>query len=207
VSLRGGRSGPRGAAYVTGAGPDEVPEAVLSHAFVRGEPWALEATYERWSPLVYTVALRTLRDAEDAQDVTQEVFLSAWRGRGGYRPEVRPLPAWLTGITRNVVYDRLSARTRDHRLRERAVVHHVADDEQAVADSVADAVTDTLVVADLLEHLEQPRRTVVELAFFSGLSHGEICARTGLPLGTVKSHIRRGLTQLRDHLGVDDVAP
>src|SRR3954454_10446798 len=169
VSLRGGRSGPRGAAYVTGAGPDEVPEAVLSHAFVRGEPWALEATYERWSPLVYTVALRTLRDAEDAQDVTQEVFLSAWRGRGGYRPEVRPLPAWLTGITRNVVYDRPSPRTPHHplrapaaapRRRERAVVHHVADDEQAVADSVADAVTDTRVVADLLEHLEQPRRTV-----------------------------------------------
>jgi DNA-directed RNA polymerase specialized sigma24 family protein len=62
-------------------------------------------------------------------------------------------------------------------------------------------------VADLLEHLEQPRRTVVELAFFSGLSHAEICSRTGLPLGTVKSHIRRGLTQLRDRLGVDDVAP
>ncbi len=203
MSLRGGRSGPHGAAYVTGAGTDEAPETVISHAFARGEPWALEATYERWSPLVYTFALRTLRDGEDAQDVTQEVFLSAWRGRGGYRPELRPLPAWLTGITRNVVYDRLSARTRDHRLRERAVVNHVDDDEQGVAD----AVTDALVVADLLEHLEQPRRTVVELAFFSGLSHAEICARTGLPLGTVKSHIRRGLTQLRDQLGVDDVAP
>ena len=61
-------------------------------------------------------------------------------------------------------------------------------------------------MADLLEHLEQPRRKVVELAFLGGLSHAEICTRTGLPLGTVKSHIRRGLTQLRDHLGVDDDA-
>ncbi len=203
MSLRGGRSGPHGAAYATGADPGDVPEPVISHAFARGEPWALEATYERWSALVYTIALRVLRDGEDAADVTQEVFLSAWRGRDGYRPEQRPLPAWLTGIARNVVSDRLSARSRDHRLRERVVVNHLDDDDQGVADSVADA----LVVADLLERLEQPRRTVVELAYFSGLSHAEIGARTGLPLGTVKSHIRRGLTQLRDHLGVDDVAP
>ena len=100
--------------------------------------------------------------------------------------------------------DRLSARTRDHRLRERVVVNHLDDDD---AGRGRRRSRDALVVADLLERLEQPRRTVVELAYFSGLSHAEIGARTGLPLGTVKSHIRRGLTQLRDHLGVDDVAP
>ena len=94
MSLRGGRSGPHRAAYVTGASADDVPEQVISHAFARGEPWALEATYERWSALVYTFALRMLRDGEDAQDVTQEVFLSAWRGRGGYRPEQRLFLSW-----------------------------------------------------------------------------------------------------------------
>lgn len=202
MSLRGGRSGTDGAAYDTGARADELPEPVISHAFARGEPWALEATYERWSALVYTLALRMLRDGEDAKDVTQEVFLSAWRGRDGYRPEQRPLPAWLTGIARHVVFDRMSARSRDHRLQERVVVNHLDDDEAGVAESVADAI----VVAELLEHLDQPRRTVVELAFFDGLSHAEICARTGIPMGTVKSHIRRGLTQLREHLGGDDDA-
>ena len=202
MSLRDGRSGPDGAAFATGAGVDDVPEPVLSHAFALGESWALEASYERWSALVYTIALRMLRDAQDAQDVTQEVFLRAWRGRDGYRPEQRPLPAWLTGIARHLVSDRLSARTREQRLHERVVVNHPDDDETEIAESVADA----LIVADLLERLEHPRREVVELAFLAGLSHAEICARTGLPLGTVKSHIRRGLTQLRDHLGGDDDA-
>ena len=202
MSLRGGRNGPHATASAANASVEEMPVSAISHAFSRGEPWALEAAYERWAALVYTLALRMLRDGEDAQDVTQEVFLSAWRGRNKYRPEQRPLPAWLTGIARHVVFDRMSARSRDHRLHERVVVNHLDDEEAPIAEAVAD----TLVVADLLEHLEQPRRTVVELAFLQGLSHAEICARTGLPLGTVKSHIRRGLTQLRDHLGVDDDA-
>jgi RNA polymerase sigma factor (sigma-70 family) len=203
VSLHGERSGPNEAAYDAPVTAAEVPDQDLYLAFARGEPWALEATYQRWSTLVHTMALRMLRDGEDAQDVTQEVFLSAWRGRSGYRPELRPLPAWLTGITRNLVADRMSARTRDQRLRERVLVNHLDDGGATVSELVADAV----VVADLLGHLDQPRRTVVELAFLNGLSHAEICVRTDLPLGTVKSHIRRGLTQLRDNLGVDDDTP
>ncbi len=68
-------------------------------------------------------------------------------------------------------------------------------------------MTDALVVADLLAQLDQPRRDVVALAFLEGLTHAEVCARTGLPLGTVKSHIRRGLSQLRHHLGAVDATP
>ena len=79
----------------------------------------------------------------------------------------------------------MSARTRDHRLHERVVVNHLDDDAAGVGGSVADAV----VVADLLERLEQPRRNVVELAFLGGLSHAEICARTpGAAAGRAGSH-------------------
>ena len=162
MSLRGGRSGPDRAAYVAGARPDEVPEPVISHAFARGEPWALEATYERWSALVYTFALRMLRDGEDAQDVTQEVFLRAWRGRDGYRPEQRPLPAWLTGIARHLVSDRMSARTRDHRLHERVVVNHLDDDDAGVAESVADA--ERRYAARYRQPRPNPARIVIEIA-------------------------------------------
>lgn len=172
-------------------------DADLGRAFRGGDPEAVRAAYERWSPLVYSLALKALRDVSEAEDVTQQVFVSAWRGREGFRPDRGPLPAWLVGITRRRIADAFDRRSRERR------VDTLVEREQA-ADAPADLI-DALVVTEALSSLPEQQRTVVSLAFYQQLTHTEIAESTGLPLGTVKSHIRRSLERLRTTLEVRDV--
>jgi RNA polymerase sigma-70 factor (ECF subfamily) len=179
----------------------DIDAALLGERFRAGDRAALAEAYGRFSPLVYTLSLRTL-GAPAAEDVTQRVFIHASRSRAGFDPERRPLPAWLVGITRHVIADRMSERSREQRSQQRVIV---ADPARAEADEgIADRVADAVVVADGLSRLEQPRRRVVEMSFFGGLTHSQIAESLGLPLGTVKSHIKRGLAQLKTHLEVSD---
>jgi RNA polymerase sigma-70 factor (ECF subfamily) len=165
---------------------------VLGLRFAAGDPAALRDAYDRWSPAVYAIAVRTLGAHHDAEDVTQQVFVRAWRGRDTFDPGRGTLAGWLIGITRRQVSDRLTTRVRDLRAADRAgrAVHA---DPAPEPDRVVDAV----VVADELDKLAPQVRTVLRLAFFDDLTHQQIAAVTGLPLGTVKSHLRRGMDRLR----------
>lgn len=178
-------------------------DAEVSAGFARGEEWALAEAYRRWSPLVHTLAVRKLRAAADAEDVTQQVFISAWQGRNRFDAERGMLGAWLVGITRYATADVLRARDRQLRLVERTATLNPPRDER---HAETDVVTDALVVDSGMAQLGQPQRQVVELAFFEGLTHDQIARRLEMPLGTVKSHIRRALRRLRDHLEVSDAA-
>lgn len=171
---------------------EPVPVDVLGLRFAAGDPAALRDAYDRWSAAVYSIAVRTLGAHHDAEDVTQQVFVRAWRGRDTFDPERGTLAGWLIGITRRQVSDRLSTRVRDLRAADRAgrAVH---PDPAPEPDRVVDAV----VVADELDKLAPQVRTVLRLAFFDDLTHQQIAAVTGLPLGTVKSHLRRGMDRLR----------
>ncbi|MEV5609037.1 sigma-70 family RNA polymerase sigma factor [Streptomyces sp. NPDC052225] len=161
----------------------------------------LAAAYRQWWPLVHGLARRALGDVREAEDVTQQVFLAAWRGRAGYRPELGSPAAWLTGITRRRIADALDARTR-----RTAVVDRLAAREAAGVPGV-EWVVDRVLITQELARLPAPQRTVLRLAYYEDLTQPQIAERTGWPLGTVKSHARRGLSRLRTRLDGGAAAP
>lgn len=172
----------------------ELTQEELAEAFVTGDTAHLEEMYRRWGALVLTAAHRALGDLADAEDVVQQVFVSAWRSRSGYAPALGSLPAWLLGITRHRVIDRIRTRERELTLRNR-----LRSEPERRTSEVAESV-DRLVLAEEIRLLPDPRGAILELAFWQGFSYSQIADRLGLPLGTVKSHARRGLLHLRARL-------
>jgi RNA polymerase sigma factor (sigma-70 family) len=179
-----------------------VSDGDISAAFCKGQPDALALAYQRYAKLVYTVAVRSLNDAPDAEDVTQQVFVAAWRGRDGFDAERGSLAGWLVAITRNKITDLLRARQR-----ESGALRMIAGKDGGRAElAPPDQVVDQIVLADELARLGEPQQQIIRLAFYTSLTHEQIADSLGLPLGTVKSHIRRSLLRLRTRLEVDGVS-
>lgn len=180
------------------SGPDEIACA----AFSEGRADGLRLAYERFGALVYTLAVRGLGDAAEAEDVTQQVFVAAWRGRAGFDPDRGSLAGWLVAITRNKIADALRSRQRDQRIL--AQVTSVAT--VTMSEAEPDLAIDRVLLADELARLPEGQRLVMMLAFYSDLTHEQIASTLLMPLGTVKSHIRRGLARLRSRLEADGAA-
>jgi len=167
--------------------------------FAAGKDGSLERVYRDASALVYTLAVRALGDTHEAEDVTQQTFVSAWRARATYDPARGDVRGWVVGIARRRIADALDKRSRE--MRKVAAVRANAEQPLAV-----DAELDEVLLSYELETLGDPRRTIMALAFMDGRTHEQISEQLDMPLGTVKSHIRRSLITLRNRWEVTDVA-
>ncbi|WP_031079786.1 sigma-70 family RNA polymerase sigma factor [Streptomyces sp. NRRL S-118] len=180
----------------TSAGPPPAGtlyEDELGRGLRTADEYVFAAIYRRWGRVVHTMAARSLGDADEAEDVTQQVFIGAWRGRAGFHPERGPLGAWLVGITRRKIVDALEARTRRLALVDSAT----RSARTRLPGSGPDEVLDRVLLVDELARLPRSQRDVLCLAFYGDLTQTQIAERTGMPLGTVKSHAHRGLHRLR----------
>ncbi|MET9395623.1 sigma-70 family RNA polymerase sigma factor [Streptomyces sp. NPDC006624] len=180
---------------------NSVSDDDLGLGFADGDESCLNEAYRRWGALIFTVASRKLGDPEEAKDVTQQVFVGAWRGRKNYDPQRGSLKTWLLGITHKKVADQLTRRSRHLRDIEAVVTAAASDVHQQ--DGPAESVLDFVLLADELEKLPEQQRTVLRMAFYEDLTQAQIAQRTGLPLGTVKSNTRRGLIRMKNRLEVD----
>jgi RNA polymerase sigma-70 factor (ECF subfamily) len=150
--------------------------------------------YDRYSTIVYSVALRILGDAESAEDVLQDVFMHLWRNSAAFDASRGSMAGWLAIITRNRAID--SKRKRRPQVAiEDVVVAGGADP----ADS-AEKGRFARKIRGALEGMPALQRSALEMAFFQGLTHTEIALQTGEPLGTIKTRIRSAVLSLREAL-------
>ncbi|WP_420082259.1 sigma-70 family RNA polymerase sigma factor [Streptomyces sp. JL4002] len=180
-----------------------MPDDELGKGFADGDEPCLKEAYRRWGTLIHTIAARKLGDAEEAKDVTQQVFVGAWNSRKTFDPQRGSLKTWLLGITHKKVADALNRRSRNQRNVEALTsVAEISEGSEPASESVVDYVALTREMENLTEH----QQLVLKMAFYEDLSQSQIAERTGLPLGTVKTHTRRGLMRLKKRLEVDGEA-
>ncbi|HSB86325.1 MAG TPA: RNA polymerase sigma factor, partial [Ilumatobacteraceae bacterium] len=164
----------------------------LEQSFADGGHAALRSAYERYGSLVYTFCRRTVGH-HDAIEVAQDVFVAAWRSQGSYDPDRGGLGGWLIAIARNKAIDHLRRQGRQPLIDTGQDGAELA----GVGTSELEMIADRMLLTDALSELAPRARRVVELAFFHDLTHEQIAEKTHLPLGTVKSDVRRSLPTLQ----------
>jgi RNA polymerase sigma-70 factor (ECF subfamily) len=176
-----------------GTGGADSDRSLIDHVRAGGEQ-AMASVFDRYAGLVYSVALRVLKDAGQAEDVTQEIFFQLWRNPDSFSFSRGTLGTWLLVVARNRAIDQL---------RQRRPAESVEDVVVASATNLqSEAETSILMqrVRGILGDLPREQQQSLQMAFFDGLSHSEIAERTGQPLGTVKTRIRSALSSLRKRL-------
>lgn len=181
----------------------EQDDLTLMAAISAGDSGALEILYDRYSAVVYRMALRIVKNQELAEDIVQEVFWRVWRRSASFERERGRVAQWLFGVAHNLCIDEL------RRMRSRPIsvyedvdhplIQQLADEHVDVA-SAAIETEQRQIISDALSQLPMAQRQAIELAYFGGLSHQEIALKLNRPLGTVKTRVRLGLHKLKSLL-------
>ena len=154
----------------------------------------MRACIDEYGGLVWSLARRFLADSFDAEDAVQEVFVELWRSAGRYDPAVASEATFVAMIARRRLIDRV------RRIGRRPRVSDIDESPPAAPTPPASTDDDACRAAAVLETLPEPQQRSIRLAVVHGLSHQQVAEATGLPLGTVKTHIRRGLCRIREAL-------
>lgn len=180
---------------------DERAEAdkALLRGYLAGGEAAFSALYRRLSPPLFSMVFGILQHQKDTEDVVQESFVQMWKKAASYDPQRGNVFTWSVMIARNRAIDRLRARQRRSLLGEAAAAESATvPPEWAIsADDLVSQNDERERLRAALSHIAPAQRTVIDLAFFSGLTQSQIAEKLGAPLGTVKARIRRGLLALR----------
>ena len=178
-------------------GLDDVTDEQLLEYLTRTDTAALDELYSRYGRAAFALAYRVLNDPEGAEDAVQEAFLTVWRRAGSYRPERGTVRAWLLTVVRNRAIDQIRAQA--SRPRGTAALEELERLAASDGDPAEAALrgADAAAIQGALAKLPEEQREAVQLAFFHGLTYVEVSARTGAPLGTVKSRMRLALERMR----------
>lgn len=168
---------------------------------MRQDEAAFAALYEACVGRVYGLALRITRHAAQAEEVTEDTFWQCWREAPRFDPARGSAMAWMLTIARSRALDSLRARDPAEPVDDAAERLDARSEPSASPLDLLSATQTDHALHQALAQLDAQPRQLIALAFFKGLTHDEIASQTGLPLGTVKSHIRRGLTTLKSLLG------
>jgi RNA polymerase sigma-70 factor, ECF subfamily len=163
-----------------------------------GDANAMGELYDRYTPLLYPVVHRIVKNAPDAEDALQEAWLQAWRASGAYDPARGSVAAWLLTIARSRALDRVRSAASRRRAESQADAEPPPPSDDPSASPARRQISEQ--VRNALETLDARHRRVLECAYFDGLSQSEIAKRLEAPLGTVKSWTRQALGRLRDLL-------
>jgi RNA polymerase sigma-70 factor (ECF subfamily) len=167
----------------------------------RGQPGAPEECLRRYGDLVWSLVRRLARGSSsaEAEDAAQEIFVDLWRSAARFDPAVASEPAFVVMIARRRLIDRLRRRSR--RPAEQALIEG-ADPSASSSEPAAGAavIEEARLALDAIRELGAEQQRCVRLAVQQGLTHVQVAEVTGLPLGTVKTHVRRGLIRVREKL-------